>query len=82
MDPRHKLYKELDKLTVDPDKDTIMSDDLNTGPATSGVTIESLKQKLAEGLGATYVEIEDLSGKFSYVARESDSLYCKRRFGG
>jgi len=74
MDPRHKLYKELDKLTVDPDQDTIMSDDLNTEPATSGVTIEGLKQKLVDGLGATYVEIEDLSGKFSHFAYEYESL--------
>jgi hypothetical protein len=62
MDPRHKLYKEFDKLTVDPD--TVMSDDLNTGPSSSGVTMEDLKKKLMEGLGATHVEIEDLSGTF------------------
>ena len=31
--------------------------------ATSGVTMEGLEKKLKEGLGATYVEIEDLSGK-------------------
>ncbi|KAF2746935.1 bola-like protein [Sporormia fimetaria CBS 119925] len=30
--------------------------------ATSGVTIEGLRQKLEEQLGATYVEIQDMSG--------------------
>jgi hypothetical protein len=34
--------------------------------ATSGVTMEDLKKKLEDGLGATHVEIEDLSGKLVF----------------
>ncbi|KAF2240743.1 bola-like protein [Trematosphaeria pertusa] len=30
--------------------------------ASSGVTPEAIKRKLEQGLGATYVEIEDMSG--------------------
>ncbi|KAF2796534.1 bola-like protein [Melanomma pulvis-pyrius CBS 109.77] len=60
MDPRHQLYKSLDKLAVDPD--TTMSGMTDSEPASSGVTIEGLRQKLVERLNATHVEIEDLSG--------------------
>lgn len=59
MDPRHKLYKQLDNLTVDPDK---MSAE-PAQPASSGVTAEHIKRKLEAGLGAQYVEIEDMSGR-------------------
>jgi hypothetical protein len=66
MDPRHKLTKSLDQLFVDPDNTTIMSartdDEAARNAANSGVTPESIKQKLESSLGATYVEIEDLSG--------------------
>lgn len=61
MDLRHQLYKSLDKLAVDPD--TTMSGMTDSEPASSGVTIEGLRQKLVERLDATHVEIEDLSGK-------------------
>jgi hypothetical protein len=61
MDPRHQLYKSLDKLAVDPDA---MDTSADNDPASSGVTIEGLKQKLVDGLGATHVEIEDLSGRY------------------
>ncbi|KAF1834291.1 bola-like protein [Decorospora gaudefroyi] len=66
MDPRHKLYKTLDKLAIDPETTATMSartdEEAERVQATSGVTIAGLKRKLEEGLGATYVEIEDLSG--------------------
>jgi hypothetical protein len=68
MDPRHKLYKTLDNLTIDPNttqaaKMSARTDDeAERVQATSGVTMDGLKKKLEEGLGATYVEIEDLSG--------------------
>ena len=66
MDPRHKLTKSLDQLFVDPDNTTIMSartdDEAARNAASSGVTPESIRQKLESSLGATYVEIEDLSG--------------------
>ena len=68
MDPRHKLYKTLDTLTIDFDNDQAAKmsartdDEAEKVQATSGVTMEGLKKKLEEGLGATYVEIEDLSG--------------------
>lgn len=35
--------------------------------ATSGVTMEALEKKLKEQLGATFVEIEDMSGKISNI---------------
>ncbi|KAF2030816.1 bola-like protein [Setomelanomma holmii] len=60
MDPRHTLYRTLDKLTVDPDNDTKMSDE--APPASSGVTPKGIERKLREGLGAVHVEIADLSG--------------------
>jgi hypothetical protein len=61
MDPRHQLYKSLDKLAVDPD--TEMADaDAASGGNNSGVTIEGLKGKLQRELGAVHVEIADLSG--------------------
>lgn len=66
MDPRHKLSKSLDQLFVDPANPTIMSartdDAAARQAATSGVTPAALKQKLEAGLGATHVEIEDMSG--------------------
>ena len=66
MDPRHKLYKTLDNLAIAPDTRTNMSartdEEAANVQATSGVTMEGLERKLKEGLGATYVEIEDLSG--------------------
>jgi hypothetical protein len=67
MDPRHKLYKTLDNLAIEPDTRDTMSartdEEAANVQATSGVTMEGLEKKLKEGLGATYVEIEDLSGK-------------------
>lgn len=70
MDPRHKLYKTLDTLAIDPENTLTENmsartdDEAARVQATSGVTMEGLKRKLEEGLGATYVEIEDLSGTF------------------
>jgi stress-induced morphogen len=67
MDPRHKLTKSLDQLFVDKENPTIMSartdDEAARNAATSGVTPDAIKQKLEQGLGATHVEIEDMSGK-------------------
>jgi hypothetical protein len=65
MDPRHKLYKTLDKLSVNPnDKMSARTDvEAENVQVTSGVTIEGLKKKLEEELSAEYVEIEDMSGK-------------------
>ncbi|KAH8635205.1 bola-like protein [Alternaria alternata] len=66
MDPRHKLYKTLDNLAIEPDATNNMSartdEEATNVQATSGVTMEGLERKLKEVLGATYVEIEDLSG--------------------
>jgi hypothetical protein len=68
MDPRHKLYKTLDTFTIDSDNEEAAKmsartdEDAEKTQATSGITMEGLKKKLEEGLGATYVEIEDLSG--------------------
>ncbi|KAF2656002.1 bola-like protein [Lophiostoma macrostomum CBS 122681] len=63
MDPRHKLYKSLDKLTVDPDKMSARTNaEASQAQASSGVTVEGLKSKLEQELAATYVEIEDMSG--------------------
>lgn len=72
MDPRHKLYKSFDKLAVDPEEEMSARTDTEAAQvqATSGVTMEGLKMKLEEQLGATYVEIEDMSGKI-YIL-----LYC------
>jgi hypothetical protein len=68
MDPRHKLYKTLDNLAIEPDVTNNMSartdEEATNVQATSGVTMEGLERKLKEGLGATYVEIEDLSGTY------------------
>lgn len=66
MDPRHKLYKSLDKLTVSESSKMSARTDSEAQQAqqSTGVTIEGLKQKLARELGAEYVEIEDLSGTF------------------
>jgi len=66
MDPRHKLTKSLDQLFVDSSNPTIMSartdDEAARNAANSGVTPEAIKQKLEANLGATHVEIEDMSG--------------------
>ncbi|KAF2631636.1 bola domain-containing protein [Macroventuria anomochaeta] len=66
MDPRHKLTKSLDQLFVDPSNAAIMSartdDEAARNAANSGVTPEAIKQKLETNLGATHVEIEDMSG--------------------
>lgn len=66
MDPRHKLTKSLDQLFVDSENTAIMSartdDEAARNAANSGVTPEAIKQKLVENLGATHVEIEDMSG--------------------
>ncbi|KAF1973342.1 bola-like protein [Bimuria novae-zelandiae CBS 107.79] len=64
MDPRHKLYKQLDSLTVDPDIAMSARTDAEaaSNAASSGVTPEGIKGKLEQGLGATHVEIEDMSG--------------------
>jgi hypothetical protein len=70
MDPRHKLYKSFDKLAVDSEEMSARTDtEAAQVQATSGVTMEGLKKKLEEQLGATYVEIEDMSGKRC-------TLYC------
>jgi hypothetical protein len=64
MDPRHKLYKSLDKLTVNPAKMSARTDtEASQVQASTGVTVEGLKSKLEQHLGATHVEIEDMSGK-------------------
>lgn len=69
MDPRHKLTKSLDQLFVDPSNPTIMSARTDSEAAqnatSSGVTPETLRAKLEGGLGATHVEIQDMSGTFS-----------------
>ncbi|KAF1848490.1 bola domain-containing protein [Cucurbitaria berberidis CBS 394.84] len=66
MDPRHKLYKTLDKLTVDSETANTMSATTNDvamqDAASSGVTPDAIKRKLETELGATWVEIEDMSG--------------------
>ncbi|KAH8727954.1 bola protein [Phaeosphaeriaceae sp. PMI808] len=66
MDPRHTLYKTLDKLTVGPESSNTMSartdQEAASAPANSGVTQEGIEKKLREGLGAVHVEIADLSG--------------------
>ena len=66
MDPRHKLSKSIDQLFVDPSNPTIMSartdDEAARNAANSGVTPEAIRQKLETNLGATHVEIEDMSG--------------------
>lgn len=67
MDPRHKLTKSLDQLFVDSANTTIMSartdDEAARDAASSGVTPGAIEQKLVETLGATHVEIEDMSGE-------------------
>ncbi|KAI8938808.1 hypothetical protein NX059_004671 [Plenodomus lindquistii] len=68
MDPRHKLFKSLDKLSVGPDvnnaQDIEMSDDTGAAaaPPTSGVTMDAIRRKLEDGIQAVFVEIEDMSG--------------------
>ena len=68
MDPRHKLTKSLDQLFVDSSNPAIMSartdDEAARNAASSGVTPEALRAKLESGLGATHVEIQDMSGTF------------------
>lgn len=67
MDPRHKLYKQLDSLTVGSTSEMSARTDTEAAQtaANSGITPEAIKQKLTEGLGATHVEIEDMSGMSS-----------------
>ncbi|KAF2115250.1 bola protein [Lophiotrema nucula] len=64
MDPRHQLYKSLDKLSVGQSSSMAANTDTaaQQNAANSGVTIEGLKEKLERELAAEYVEIEDLSG--------------------
>lgn len=66
MDPRHKLTKSLDQLFVDKENPAIMSartdDEAARTAASSGVTPDAIKLKLEQHLGATHVEIEDMSG--------------------
>lgn len=65
MDPRHQLYKSLDRLAVDPDNQNMSArtdSDAMEVQATSGVTAEAIREKLVRQLGATHVEIEDMSG--------------------
>ena len=66
MDPRHKLYKTLDTLAINLEKTEAMSArtdaEATNVQVTSGVTMEGIKKKLEDGLDATHVEIEDLSG--------------------
>lgn len=66
MDPRHKLYKQLDNLTVDPTSKMSARTDSDAAQtaANSGITPDAITQKLYEGLGATHVEIEDMSGMY------------------
>jgi hypothetical protein len=68
MDPRHKLYKTLGTLAIDPENNGNMSArtdaEATNVQVTSGVTMEGIKKKLEDGLNATYVEIEDLSGTY------------------
>jgi len=68
MDPYRKLYKQLDNLSVSPSTNMSAKTDNEVQQVTadSGITPEVLKAKLAEGLGATYVEIKDMSGTFGY----------------
>lgn len=42
--------------------------------STTGVTAESLKKKLEEGIGARHVDIQDMSGRSGFV-RESSDVY-------
>lgn len=70
MDPRHTLYKTFANLAVDPENPDKMSastdEEAAQVQATSGVTPESIETKLKESLGATYVEIADLSGMYEF----------------
>jgi hypothetical protein len=65
MDPRHKLYKQLDNLAIDPDAEMSAKTDADAAQeaASSGITPTVIKKRLEEGLGATHVEIEDMSGR-------------------
>lgn len=81
MDPRHTLFKTLDKLSVDPETTGNMSaptsDAAASNPASSGVTPEAIERKLRETLGAEYVEIADLSGKSSlYNYTKQNKILC------
>lgn len=71
MDPRHKLYKTLDTLAIDSENTKAMSArtdaEATNVQATSGVSMEGIKKKLEDGLGATHVEIEDLSGMHKFL---------------
>lgn len=77
MDPRHKLYKQLDNLTVDPAKTMSARTDTEAAQtqSSSGVTPESIKTKLETALGATYVEIEDMSGRFGRLSALSLTIF-------
>lgn len=67
MDPRHKLYKTLDNLSVDPDTMSARTDNEATQvAASSGITPEVIKRKLEQVLGAIHVEIEDMSGTYAF----------------
>ncbi|ORY01349.1 bola protein [Clohesyomyces aquaticus] len=61
LDPRIQLSKTLNKLAVD-NMSARTDSEAAQAQASSGVTPESLKKKLKEQLGATYVEVEDMSG--------------------
>jgi hypothetical protein len=65
MDPRHQLYKQLDNLDIDSENQMSARTDTEAASeaASSGVTPDVIKQRLEEGLGATHVEIEDMSGR-------------------
>jgi len=68
MDPRHTLYKTLDKLTIDPETMSARTDqEAASVQASSGITPEGIERKLREGLGAEYVEIADLSGTLEFL---------------
>ncbi|KAF2876365.1 bola protein, partial [Massariosphaeria phaeospora] len=65
IDLRHQFCKSLDRLAVDPeiqDMSARTDSEAVAVQASSGVTPEAIKQKLVERLGATHVEIEDMSG--------------------
>lgn len=76
MDPRHKLYKQLDTLTVNSGNAMSARTDSEAvqNASNSGVTPAAIKQRLEEGLGATHVEIEDMSGMSSRVGAARSSL--------
>lgn len=62
LDPRNQLSRKLDNLIVG-NMSARTDPEAEQAQASTGVTPESLKQKLEQQLGATYVEVEDMSGE-------------------